>query len=126
MALTKVLIVDDEIEFASALAERLLIRDYDARAVCCADEVIKAAKAESPHVVLLDLKMPGVNGLDVLKELKQIRPEVQVIILTGHGDPNMVRSGMDGGAFDFIMKPVEIETLLTKIDQARAAAEKTR
>jgi DNA-binding response OmpR family regulator len=116
---TKVLVVDDEVEFASVLSERLLLRNYDAKAVYTAEEALNLAKHWSPDVVLLDLQMPGMNGLEALKIIKQIDETIEVIILTGRGDEFSREQGLTGGAFEYIMKPVDIGELLIKIDKAK-------
>jgi DNA-binding response OmpR family regulator len=116
---TKVLVVDDEVEFASVLSERLLLRNYDAKAVYTAEEALSLAKHWSPDVVLLDLQMPGMNGLEALKIIKQIDETIEVIILTGRGDEFSREQGLTGGAFEYIMKPVDIGELLIKIDKAK-------
>lgn len=118
MARTKVLLVDDEIEFASTLAERLSIRGYDTSAVYSADEVLGRVRSDMPDVVILDLKMPGASGLDVLKAIKQFNSSIEVILLTGHGSEQCTSECESGGAFDYIMKPVEIDNLTLKIDMA--------
>lgn len=112
------LVVDDEIEFASVLSERLRLRSYDAKAVYTAEDALSVIPKWSPDVVLLDLQMPGMGGLEALKIIKQIEETIEVIILTGRGDERSLEEGMTGGAFEYIMKPVDIGELLIKIDKA--------
>ncbi len=118
MAWPRVLVVDDEVEFATTLVERLLLRNYEAEAVHCAEDVYAIVKRNPPAVILLDLKMPGVDGIDVLKTIKQFRQEVEVIIVTGHGEPRYAEKAMEAGAFDYIVKPIDIKDLTLKIDKA--------
>jgi len=115
---TKVLIVDDEIEFASTLAERLVIRDYDAKAVYTAEDAITAVQSEPPDVVLLDLRMPGANGFEVLSTIKSVDPSIEVILLTGQLKSDSVVEGIPTGLFDYIVKPVDIAELVKKINSA--------
>ena len=119
MSRTTVLIVDDEKEFASALAERLQIRDYGATAVYSAEEAFGAIQSDPPDVVLLDLRMPGVSGIEALKTIKQSHPGIEIIILSGLGSEKSASDGLLSGAFDYVVKPVEIDDLIIKIDQAK-------
>lgn len=119
MSQTKVLLVDDEAEFASALAERLRLRNYDSKAVFNAEDALAIVQSSSPDVVLLDFRMPGMDGIEVLKVIKQIDSTIEVIMLTGHGDTQSVEEGMKSGAFEYMMKPVDIGELLIKIDKAK-------
>lgn len=118
MLQTKVLLVDDEIEFASALAERLKLRNYDVKTANNALEALAVINNYLPDVILLDLKIPGMNGIETLKTIKKIDPTIEVIMLTGHGDIKSVEEGMRNGAFEYIMKPVDITELTSKIDKA--------
>jgi DNA-binding NtrC family response regulator len=115
---TRVLLVDDEIEFVSALSERLQLRNYEARAVYCAEDAFAIIKSDPPDVVLVDLKMPGMGGLEILETIKQFDPTVEVILLTGHGAVEDRASGMKEVPFEYLLKPVDIGELVRKIDQA--------
>lgn len=119
MTVTKVLLVDDEVEFASALSERLRLRNYDAKAVYHAEDALPAVRKDKPDVVLLDLKMPGMDGIEILKSIKDFNPAIQVIILSGHGDKETVDEGIKAGALDYVMKPVDIGEIIRKIEQAK-------
>lgn len=115
---TNVLIVDDEVEFASALAERLLLRKYRAKTAYNAEDAISLIKSVPPDVVLLDLRMPGLGGFEVLRTIKEFDPSIEVILLTGHPKEEGIDEGIPTGLFDYIMKPVEIAELTSKIDSA--------
>ncbi|WP_028583661.1 response regulator [Desulfogranum mediterraneum] len=118
MSKTKILIIDDEVEFASTLCQRLRLRGLDASDVHSGSEGLVQAVAEQPEVVILDLKMPDVNGLDILTEIKTQAPRVEVIMLTGHGSSASGIKAMEQGAFDYIIKPVDLGELMKKITQA--------
>ncbi len=123
MAEIKVLVVDDEVEFASALAERLELRNFSCRVCHGGLEAIKEMEDDIPDVVLLDLKMPDMSGLEVLAAIKERNPGIEVLMLTGHGSVASGVRGMEQGAFDYMMKPVDIGELVHKIKQA---SEKSR
>jgi len=114
----KILIIDDEAEFAATLCQRLRLRGFDAEDVYSGTEGL--ARLEKSHfdVVILDLKMPDVSGLDILADIKKHEPETEVIMLTGHGSSASGIKAMEQGAFDYIMKPVDLGDLLIKIEQA--------
>jgi DNA-binding NtrC family response regulator len=114
----KVLIVDDEVEFASALAERLTLRNYDVKAVYHVEDAITAVQSDPPDVVLLDLRMPGIGGFEVLKTIKKFDPTIEVILLTGQPKTEVTDEGIPTGLFDYIMKPVNIGELIAKINNA--------
>ena len=118
MPQTKILLVDDEVEFASALAERLELRRYDVKTANNALEALAVIHAHVPDVIILDLKIPGMDGIETLKTIKKIDPTIEVIMLTGHGDVQSVAEGMKSGVFEYIMKPVDIGELTVKIDNA--------
>lgn len=115
---TKVLIVDDEVEFASTLAERLQLRGYDAKSVYCAEDAFASVKSEPPDVILLDLKMPGMSGIEILMTVRTFAPNIYVILLTGHMDVEKEIEGISLNNFDYIMKPVDIKELMQKIEDA--------
>ena len=118
MTNAKLLIIDDEVEFASTLCQRLLLRGIDATDVYSGTEGLAKLAEIAPEIVLLDLKMPGMNGLDVLTAIKKHDPTIEVIMLTGHGPGGSVVEAMNKGAFDCIMKPIDIKELLEKIKSA--------
>ena len=114
----RVLIADDEIEFISTLGARLKLRAFETTTVSSGMAALKAIEKDPPDVLLLDLKMPDLNGLEVLAKVKEDFPSIEVIILTGHGSFEAGKEGMDQGAFDYIMKPVDLSQLITKIEEA--------
>ncbi|MCL7488255.1 MAG: response regulator [Desulfobulbaceae bacterium] len=120
METIKILVVDDEEEFASTLADRLELRGFNAEAVNCGEDALMKIVKEPPDVVVLDLKMPDMSGLEILNEIKESNPAIEVIMLTGHGSTASGIAGMKEGAYDYIMKPVEIGELAKKITQAAA------
>lgn len=118
MANIKLLIIDDEVEFATTLCQRLQIRNFDATCVHSGGEGLAVLNEIEPEVVILDLKMPDMDGLDVLKKIKENNPSIEVILLTGHGFAGSGVEAMEKGAFDYLMKPVYLNELLEKINSA--------
>ncbi|MFC2173093.1 response regulator [Acidobacteriota bacterium] len=118
MSRLRVLLIDDEEELVSALQERLELRDIEADYLLSGHGVLEKVKAKDYDVVILDIMMPGVNGLEVLKEIKNLRPELQVILLTGRGNIKDSETGLKFGAFDYIVKPVNIDILIEKMREA--------
>lgn len=114
----KVLLVDDEEEFVSTLAERLELREIETIVSTDGDDALRIINTERPPVVVLDVMMPGLGGLDVLQQIKRNYPQIQVILLTGRGSTNDGIKGMRLGAFDYLMKPVKIEDLIQKMNDA--------
>lgn len=116
----KILIVDDETEFAATLAERLELRGYNTTVTNCGEDALAVVHTAPPDVVLLDLKMPDIGGLEVLDAIKETNYLIEVIMLTGHGCTVSGIEGMEHGAFDYLMKPVNLTILLDKIELAHA------
>lgn len=114
----KVLLIDDEEEFVSTLSERLQIRGYDSKFATSGDQGLKEIETFKPDVVILDVIMPGISGFDVLRSIKKTAPSTPVILLTGHSSTQDGMKGMELGAFDYIIKPVDIEQLVEKINSA--------
>lgn len=121
----KVLLIDDEVEFVSTLAERLQIRGIGATAVTSGAAALRRIEFVPPQVVVVDLMMPGLSGLDVLQALKERHPEIPVILLTGRGSTKEGIDGMRLGAFDYMMKPLKVEELIEKIEEAVKLSSKT-
>jgi DNA-binding NtrC family response regulator len=114
----KVLFVDDEIDFLDTLMKRMKKRGVDVRGVGGGEEALKLLAENPPDVVVLDVKMPGMDGIQTLKEIKQRYPQVEVIMLTGHASVDAAITGMELGAFDYLMKPMDIDELHFKIQDA--------
>jgi CheY-like chemotaxis protein len=108
---SKVLLVDDEREFVQTLSERLLLRDMGSAVVYDGESALNLLRDDEPEVMILDLKMPGIDGIEVLRKVKETRPEIEVIILTGHGSDKDRETCMDLGAFAYLHKPVDIDLL---------------
>jgi len=120
-----ILLVDDEVEFISTLAERLEIRGIDARVVYDGEAALKAVAENEPQVMVLDVMMPGIKGLDVLQRVKEEHPKVQVILLTGQGKTRDGIEGMRYGAFAYMMKPLDLEELIATLGEAMKASQGT-
>ncbi len=118
----KVLLVDDEVEFVTTLAERLQLRGINSIVATDGEEALRKLYSEKPEIVVLDLLMPGIGGLEILRRIKQERPETQVILLTGKGSVGEGIESMQMGAFDYIMKPINIDDLIDKMKAAARAS----
>ena len=114
----RILVADDEVEFASTLVTRLQLRKFQARMVNSGIDALAAIDEEEPDILLLDLKMPDLDGLEVLAKLRESYPHLKVVILTGHGSFEAGREGMELGAFDYIMKPVDLNRLIAIVKSA--------
>ena len=114
----KILLVDDEKEFVETLSERIRMRDHKSDVALNGEEALKHMDDDLPDVVVLDLKMPGIDGMEVLRRIRKAYPDVQVIMLTGHGSDKDEKEARKLGAFEYLQKPVEIETLMMKIKKA--------
>lgn len=116
----RVLIVDDEEELVSALVERLKLRGFLAQGVTDGSAALAFLEEKPCDVVLLDVKMPGLGGLEVIRRIKAKDPHMEVVLLTGHGSVKNVEDGMALGAFDYLMKPVKIDNLVRILSAAGA------
>jgi DNA-binding NtrC family response regulator len=114
----RVLLVDDEEEFVETLAQRLEVRDFEVATALSGAEALERLEDREIDVVVLDLQMPGVDGIQVLRKIKESRPLIEVIMLTGHATVETAIEGMKLGAFDFLIKPTETEELVEKIARA--------
>jgi len=112
------LFVDDEKGFVDVLTNRLIKRDIDVTKAYSGIEGIQALRKHDFDVAVLDLKMEDIDGIEVLKIFKMMYPQMEVIMLTGHGSEKAAREGMQFGAFDYLTKPCELEDLLGKIHEA--------
>jgi DNA-binding response OmpR family regulator len=114
----KVLLVDDEVEFVETLSERILMRGLDAEIAFNGEAALQMLQTRVPDVMVLDLKMPGLNGREVLVRVRKTFPAIQVIILTGHGSEKDKSEALNSGAFDYLQKPVGIDILIQTIHRA--------
>ena len=112
------LLVDDEEDFVETLAQRLEVRDFDVATALSGADALERLEEREIDVVVLDLQMPGVDGIQVLRKIKEGKPLIEVIMLTGHATVETAIEGMKLGAFDFLTKPTETEELLEKIARA--------
>ncbi|BBO85252.1 hypothetical protein DSCO28_58180 [Desulfosarcina ovata subsp. sediminis] len=122
---SKVLLVDDEREFVQTLSERLELRDMGSAVAYDGESALSIVNEEEPEVMIIDLKMPGIDGMEVLRQVKRTRPEIEVIVLTGHGSENDRQQCMALGAFAYIQKPVDIEELSDTLKRAHAKIRQT-
>ncbi len=114
----KILLVDDEAPFAIALAQRLNLRNLKTDIVYDGDQAISYVNREAPDIIILDLRMPGMDGIEVLKQVRQSHPDVQVIILSGRETETDREEAKKLGAFDFVKKPADIDSLVGRIKEA--------
>jgi DNA-binding NtrC family response regulator len=124
----RVLLVDDEEELVLTLSERLTVRDYDVSTSMSGEDAVEKLKHYNFDVVILDVAMPDMDGIETLRKIKSMKPLTEVIMLTGHGTVESAIEGMKLGAFDFLMKPCKTEELVAKIHIAheRKAAQEER
>jgi two-component system, OmpR family, response regulator len=114
----RVLVVDDELDFLETLVKRLKRRKIDASGISSGVEALQLIEKEHFDVVILDIRMPGMDGIETLREMKRKRPLMEVILLTGHASVESGMQGMQLGAFDYVMKPAEFDDILEKVRQA--------
>ena len=115
------LIVDDEEDFLHTLAKRLEKRKLKVLKAESGEAALEVIRRESVDVVALDVRMQGMDGIDVLRAIKALDPEIEVVMLTGHASVEVAVEGMEEGAFDYLMKPVSIDELLFKLQDAYKA-----
>ena len=112
------LVVDDEVDFLAALAERLEMRDFNVRTVTRGDEALALCRREKFDLALIDLKMPGMDGRELLDRIKSEHEFIEVIILTGHGSLGSAVECAKSGAFSYLPKPYQLEELLKVLQEA--------
>jgi DNA-binding NtrC family response regulator len=121
MALANVLLVDDETGFVETMTKRLTKRNLNIETAASGPEALEQIKKHGDlEVVILDVKMPGMDGIQTLREIKKLSPLLEVIMLTGHATVETAIEGMKLGAYDYLMKPCDIDQLLAKVEQAAA------
>lgn len=118
MTKLKLLLVDDEMDFVDTLAERLELRGFQVQTAVDGESALKIIENDPPQVVVLDVLMPGLSGLDVLQQMKARVPHIPVILLTGRGSATEGTEGMQLGAYDYLMKPINIDNLIRKMEMA--------
>ena len=123
---SRILLVDDEREFVQTLSERLIMRDMGSVVAYDGESALNMVDEEEPEVMILDLKMPGIDGIEVLRKVKASRPDIEVIILTGHGSEADREICMGLGAFAYLHKPVDIDLLSTTLKQANEKVQKQK
>ena len=123
MALTHILIVDDEEDLASTLAERLELRGFQVTAVTSGAEALDVVSANRFSVLILDVKMPGIGGLELMTRIKQEQPDLPVILFTGHSSLADAQKGIDEGAFAYLQKPIKIDKLVETVKGAIGGSE---
>jgi len=114
----RVLLVDDEKDYVKAMAERMEMRDVSSRVALSGDEALRMVEDEAPDVMVLDLRMPGIDGMEVLERVKREHPHVQVIILSGHGSEKEEEEARRLGAFEYLQKPTDTSDVLKTVRAA--------
>lgn len=118
MEKTKMMLVDDEERFLATTKKLLTKKGYDVFTAASGAEALEKLKTELIHVVILDVKMPGMDGLTCLRQIKSLFPMVEVILLTGHATAESAVEGLEAGATDYLMKPIDINELIDKSEEA--------
>ena len=123
---TRILLVDDEKEFVHTLSERLKMREYESDVVYSGQDALDYTEDGNTEVMVLDLKMPGVDGFEVLKKVKASNPDTEVIILTGHGSEDDRKTCLELGAFAYLQKPADIDKLTMTMKEAYKKIDKRK
>ena len=121
----RVLLVDDEVDFLDNLHQRLELRGMPALKASSGAEALATLENEDVDVVVLDVRMPGMDGIETLRRIKEDHPRIEVVMLTGHADLESSLEGMRFGFYDYLTKPVQIETLVSKIHDAHERRDET-
>jgi len=114
----RVMLVDDEIDFLDTLIKRMEKRNVAVKGANSGEQALLLLDEGLVDVIVLDVKMPGMDGIDTLKEIKRRHPLIEVILLTGHANVEVAIQGMELGAFDYLIKPISIDELLYKVQDA--------
>jgi DNA-binding NtrC family response regulator len=121
MSIANVLLVDDQVDFVETFSERLELRNLYISKAFSGEEALKVLeKSHNIEIVILDVKMPGMDGIETLVEIKKNFPLVEVIMLSGHADVESAIDGMKQGAFDYLMKPCDMDQIIAKVTEAAA------
>ena len=126
MNLVRVLLVDDEVTFTENMAELLTTRGYAVTEAHNGWSAIRIVEKGEVDVVVLDLKMPGIDGIATLKEIKELDTFAEVLVLTGHGSVDSAIEAMKLGAYDYLTKPCEVEELVEKLAKAKLKTDDAR
>ncbi|WP_243439623.1 response regulator [Fundidesulfovibrio soli] len=118
MRTCRLLLVDDEAEFIETLGKRLARRGLTVHLANSGQQALDIIGGNELDVVVLDVKMPGMDGIEALQKIKALKPDLEVLMLTAHANVEVAMRGMELGAFDYLMKPVELDELLYKIQDA--------
>jgi DNA-binding NtrC family response regulator len=118
MKTMKMMLVDDEERFLSTTQKLLTKKGYDVVTASSGMEALEQIRVQNVHVVILDVKMPGMDGNDTLKEIKRLYPLTEVIMLTGHATMESAIDGLKSGAIDYLMKPTDIDEIVRKAEEA--------
>lgn len=118
----KILLVDDEAGFTDVLTKRMSKRGFEVVSADSGTEAIRILRKEDFDVVVLDLKMEDMDGIEVLQVIRKMVPELPVIMLTGHGSETAAKDGLRYGAYDYLLKPCDLEELMAKIREAAKKA----
>jgi DNA-binding NtrC family response regulator len=114
----RILFVDDEVDFLDTLLKRMRKRRVNVSGVKSGEAALEWLSGNAADVVVLDVRMPGMDGIETLKAIKRLNPLIEIIMLTGHANLEVASKGMELGAFDYLMKPVDIDELLYKVQDA--------
>ena len=116
----RLLVVDDEVDFLESIVMMIKLRGFETHGVTSGTAALEYLEAHpnSTDIVMLDIKMPGMDGLETLRQIKTSFPELEVIVVTGHGSQEYNRLGRELGAFDYLIKPIRLDTILERIDAA--------
>ena len=118
MVKMRIMLVDDEERFLQTMQKMILKKGYDAVTAASGEECLEKLEKELVHVVILDVKMPGMDGVETLKKIKQRYPRMEIIMLTGHATAESAVEGMKLGATDYLQKPTSVDDLIAKAEEA--------
>ncbi len=122
----KLLILDDEKDFVESLAERLSLRDFKVKTAFNGEDALKIMEENEFDVIILDVQMPGMDGIEALKRIKETNQLAHVLMLTGHATVQTAIDGMKQGAYDYLMKPIETKELINKLMEAYSLVEEQK
>jgi DNA-binding NtrC family response regulator len=118
MVKMRIMLVDDEERFLQTMKKMLINNGYDAMTATSGEDCLKQLAQKLVHVVILDVKMPGMGGVETLKQIKQLYPRVEVIMLTGHATAASAVEGLKSGATDYLTKPASVDEIIAKAEEA--------